>query len=206
MPRDDDIPQWIRHLADPDPSDRVKFAERLYRSASDLCLPLLNQWKTDPEFRELLCTPNPPARDDADVEPAVIVAGIAVEPDHFEKIRVANNSPRLADVPPDQDAKEFELHFGGHVALDILTAGDRARSGPIARFLERAGEGIQQVEVYVRDVDRATKILQDKFNLKPVYSAPRSGAGGTRVNFFLAQAPRGEKTLIELVEAATLGF
>jgi hypothetical protein len=204
MPRDQDIPQWIPHLADPEPSERVRFAERLYREASDRCLPLLNQWKTDPEFRGLLCTRNPPDTNDTDAEPAVIVAGIAVKPDQFEKIRAANDSPRLADVPPDQDAKEFELHFANHVALDILTSGDRASSGAIARFLEKFGEGIQQVEVYVRDVDRATEILRTKFNLKPVYPAPRAGAGGTRVNFLLAPTPRGEKTLIELVEAPTL--
>src|ERR1700680_3049198 len=157
MPRDQDIPQWIPHLADPEPSERARFAERLYRAASDRCLPLLNQWKTDPEFRQLLCTRNPPELNDTDAEPAVMVAGIAVKPDQFEKIRAANNSPRLADVPPDQDAKEFELHFANQVALDILTSGDRSGSGAIARFLEKFGEGIQQVEVYVRNVDRTTR-------------------------------------------------
>ncbi len=62
------------------------------------------------------------------------------------------------------------------------------------------GEGIQQIEINVTDVDRATEILRIRFALEPVYPATRAGADGTRVNFFLAPAPQGKKVLIELVE------
>jgi hypothetical protein len=203
MPDIDDISEWIRHLGDPEPRDRAKFARRLYRAGSDLCLPLLDQWKSEPEFRDLARTFNSSASHDTDQEPPAIVVGIAVEPDHFERIRAANNSPRLANVPVDQGTKEFELHFKNHVALDILTAEDRGGTGPLARFLEKFGEGIQQVEVYVRDVDRATEILRTKFGLEPVYSSTRAGADGTRVNFFLTPTPEGKKVLIELVEEET---
>jgi hypothetical protein len=58
------------------------------------------------------------------------------------------------------------------------------------------------VEIYVRDVDRATEILRARFGLAPIYPSTRAGADGTRVNFFLATAPDGKKVLIELVEAA----
>jgi hypothetical protein len=128
--------------------------------------------------------------------------GIAVHPETFQKIRAANNSPRLADVPADQDAQEFELHLEDSIELDILTTHAPGGSGAIARFLEKFGEGMQQVEIYVRDVDRATTILHSRFGLAPIYPATRAGADGTRVNFFLAAAPDGKKVLIELVEAA----
>ena len=129
----------------------------------------------------------------------VITVGIAVSREHFEKIRVANGSPRLADVPPEQDAEEFELHFTG-IALDILTSKAPEGNGAIARYLARSGEGIQQVEFLCEDVDRATALLREKFGVTAVYPEARAGADGTRVNFFLVSTPENEKVLIELYE------
>lgn len=127
--------------------------------------------------------------------------GLAVTPENFERIRAACGSLRLADVPPDQDAREFELHFPGNVALDILTTRDPAGAGAIAKYLERFGEGIQQVEFLVRDVTRITEILKNRFSVAPIYPAARLGADATLVNFFLVSTPGGSKILIELVEA-----
>jgi len=103
-------------------------------------------------------------------------------------------------VPPDQDAKEFELHLG-KARLDILTS--EGQPGAIAGFLEKFGEGIQQVELPVSDVGQATEILRTRFGVKPVYPQTRAGADGTRVNFFLAANADGKKVLIELVEEAS---
>ena len=61
---------------------------------------------------------------------------------------------------------------------------------------------IQQIEIYVRDVDRATEILRTRFSLPPLYPATRAGADGTRVNFFLATGPDAKKVLVELVQVA----
>jgi hypothetical protein len=127
--------------------------------------------------------------------------GIAVRAATFERIREANQMPRLADVPPDQDAQEFELHFSPGVQIDVLTTRDAEGNGAIARFLAKFGEGIQQVELTVGNVDRATALLAERFGLKAIYPAARAGADGTRVNFFLLAA-EGEKLLIELVEAS----
>ena len=128
--------------------------------------------------------------------------GIAVHPETFQKIREANNSPRLADVPADQDAQEFELHLNASLEFDILTTREPGGAGAISRYLQKFGEGIQQIEIYVRDVDRATDILRTRFSLPPLYPATRAGADGTRVNFFLATGPDAKKVLIELVQAA----
>jgi hypothetical protein len=125
-----------------------------------------------------------------------------VQPGTFEKVREANGEPELARVPPDQDAMEFELEFSGHVRIDVLTTHTPGGTGAIARYLGRFGEGIQQVEFDVHDVDAASSILRRSFGLEPIYPATRAGANGTRVNFFLVAGSDGRKILIELVEKA----
>jgi hypothetical protein len=132
----------------------------------------------------------------------VTTVGIAVYPETFDRIHGANGFPRLADVPPDQDAKEFELHLAHALQLDILTTREPAGTGAIARYLEKFGEGIQQVELLARKVDAATEILRSRLGVQPIYPATRAGADGTRVNFFLASLPEKGKILIELVEPA----
>jgi hypothetical protein len=194
-----DIARWIQHLAGSDPRQKAESGMKLYLAGVNLCMPLLSQWVADPEFREL--TLPRATQESSHFPPSTIIVGIAVHPDRFQKIRAANNSPRLADVPSDQDAQEFELHLEDSIEFDILTTREPGGTGAIARFLQKFDEGIQQVEIYVRDVDRATEILRARFGLAPIYPAARAGADGTRVNFFLATTPDGKKVLIELVEA-----
>jgi hypothetical protein len=154
----------------------------------------VTQWLSDPEFAANLVL-------DSSHFPETTV-GVAVTPENFDRIRAANGSPRLADVPPDQDAKEFELHFAHGTRLDILTSLAPEAAGAIARYLQKFGEGIQQVELLTRNIDRATEILRSRFGVQPIYPATRAGADGTRVNFFLAASSEKGKILIELVEAA----
>jgi len=197
-----EIAHWIGHLADPDPTERSAAATRLRVEAYSLCLPAIQEWIRDAEFRGLVRHLAEDGRSQPSPEWTPIVVGIAVRPENFERIRAANGSPKLADVPPDQDAREFELRFGGHSDLDILTTRAPSGEGAIARYLQKFGEGIQQIELNVTDVDRATEILRSRFELTPIYPATRAGADGTRVNFFLVPATGGRKVLIELVEPA----
>jgi hypothetical protein len=200
MTEQDGIPDWIRALASADRQTREDAAFHLHLAGAYLCHSVLHQWMGESEFRELTKPrpPNPPAKSDS--AKLRVTTGIAVQPGLFEMIREANGSPALADVPPDQDAKEFELHFEDEGDLDILTTRDPSGTGAIARYLQKFGEGIQQVEVVVRDVTRATEILRSKFDIAPIYPATRPGADGTRVNFFLATNEEKKKVLIELVE------
>ena len=128
-----------------------------------------------------------------------MTVGLAVSRETFTKIRAANGLPRLAEVPPDQDAEEFELHFPDGVALDVLTSRAPGGTGALAKYLAKFGEGVQQVEFRCADVERATEILKVKFGARPVYPERRPGADGTRVNFFLVSSASG-KVLIELYE------
>jgi hypothetical protein len=182
----------IHELSLPDSARRASAAEKIFQRGRELAKTATQKWPADHEL--LSCFVG-----DASGFPEATV-GLAVEPSHFENIRAANGSPALADVPPDQDAKEFEMEFAGGVRLDILTTRQPEGSGPMARFLRKFGEGIQQVELLASDVDRATELLRARFGLVPVFPATRPGAGGTRVNFFLVPLPEGQKLLIELVE------
>jgi len=149
-------------------------------------------WWSDEELSTLLLAPNP-----------VITVGLAVSREAFNRIRIANGTPRLAEVPPDQDAEEFELDFQEGISLDVLTTREPGGDGAIARYLSKFGEGVQQVEFRCTNVDRATEILKEKFKISPVYPAARAGADGTRVNFFLVASPDGGKVLIEVYQAAS---
>jgi hypothetical protein len=192
----DDVPSLVLGLGAPDVATRGYAAAELFRRGRILARAVAGRWLADSEFSKHFTLD--------DLRSPRTTVGIAVKPERFEQIRAANGSPRLADVPPDQDAKEFELHFPQDVRLDILTTRDPAGTGAIARYLAKFGEGIQQIELETRDVDAATKILRLHFNVLPIYPATRPGADGTRVNFFLAALPDGTKVLIELVEVPAL--
>lgn len=191
--------KWIALLSSGDEEERAVGGAALYLAGHSLFREATKLWMKDPEFRALMCAPQIHGAKNTSLPPAFI-AGIAVEPVTFERIRAAHGAPRLADVPPDQDAQEFELEIGAGY-FDILTTREPGGAGAIAKFLQKFGEGIQQIEVYVRDVERATQILRDRFGTEPIYPKTRGGADGTLVNFFLVAAAEGRKVLVELVEA-----
>ncbi|HKM83207.1 MAG TPA: hypothetical protein VJY15_19885 [Candidatus Acidoferrum sp.] len=170
---------------------RVASATEIYRTGRARADHAVFPWWDDEELYKLLEGSNPH-----------VTVGLAVQPDRFEKIHEASGSPRLAEVPPDQDAREFEIHLPGGLSMDILTSRDAAGNGAIAKYLQKFGEGIQQIEYRCANVDRTTQILRDKFGIAPAYPATRAGADGTRVNFFLVSAPSASKVLIELYEPA----
>jgi hypothetical protein len=195
MPTPPEIQPLIRSLSDADPARRKAAAAEIFRRGQELVRATAQKWLADSDLARLLVL--------GESQFPYTTVGVAVGPDAFERIRGANGTPRLADVPPDQDAIEFELHSSGGVRLDILTTKQPGGSGAIARYLQKFGEGIQQVELLTRNVDEATEILRKRFSLEPIYPQTRPGADGTRVNFFLMPAAGGKKILVELVEAAS---
>lgn len=188
---DEHLLAQIAALSDPAASARKNAATAIFETGARLIAPLLRQWQANSELAACISSAGPPQ----------ITVGIAVDPARFDAIRAANGTPPLADVPPDQDAKEFELEFPGGVHLDILTTREPASAGTIARYLKKFGGGIQQVEVNVDDVDRATQLLRNHFGIEPIYPATRPGANRTHVNFFLIAIPGGGRLLVELVQA-----
>ena len=170
---------------------RTDAAGEIYASGRKSAERGAEKWWSDEELSRLLMKPYPE-----------VTVGLAVQRETFSKIRAANSVARLAEVPSEQDAEEFELHFPDGVFLDILTSRAPGGDGAIARYLGKFGEGVQQVEFRCSNVDRATEILKEKFGVAAIYPETRPGADGTRVNFFLVASADGGKVLIELYEAA----
>jgi hypothetical protein len=197
LPGADNIATLIQNLSSDNLSIRERAAAELFAQGCEVARAAIAGWLGDKELKGCFVL-------DRAGMPQMTV-GIAVDPDAFERVRSAHGSPPLANVPPDQDAKEFELYFAGGVRLDILTTRAPGESGAIARYLQRQGAGIQQVEILINAVDRATEILRKRFGVAPVYPATRTGAEGTRVNFFLVPA-QSKKVLIELVEESRRDF
>ena len=195
--------KYIQQLAHTEPTQRLHAADFLFSDGKGRILAWLGNLIKDEEFQSLIVQEHAEHPYADSIPSPKLTVGIAVYPETFNEIRAANGSPALADAPADQEVFEFELEFAGdhpqHPRLDILTT-KAPGGGAIARFLEKFGEGIQQVEVDVTDVDRATEILRTRFQIEPIYPRTRPGANGTRVNFFLVTTPTGKKVLVELVE------
>jgi hypothetical protein len=198
------ISETIQRLADPDAEHRAQAAHNLFNNGSRRTLNWFNDWRKDEEFCVLVVHEQFVLPRGRKIFSPKLTIGIAVSPETFDKIRAANGASQLADAPADQDVLEFELEFRRRATppsrLDILTTKAPGGDGAIARFLNKFGEGIQQVEIDVTDVDRATEILRTRFQTEPIYPATRPGANGTRVNFFLVTSWNGTKVLAELVE------
>lgn len=69
--------------------------------------------------------------------------------------------------------------------------------GPIARYLEKKGEGIQHVAFRVDNVEASLKELKEK-GIRLIDEKPRKGAGGAKIAFLHPKSTNG--VLIELCE------
>jgi hypothetical protein len=198
MPDPAQISRSIAQLAASDGALREEGMRALHTAGVALSADVIEKWCTDAEFRGLIRPVRAASAAQTSFSSAIVV-GIAVTPENFERIHSAHASPPLSAVPPSQDAREFELHLGDDAHVDVLTSRDPAGAGAVARYLQKFGEGIQQIELYVRDVDCATGILRSRFAVTPIYPETQLGAESTCVNFFLVSTSAGKKLLIELV-------
>ena len=195
MPAAQPIPDLIRLLYSARTEDRTAAARGLFALGSKRAKYFAEAALGDPEFSGLIVF-HKSAGDITSASDAKITVGIAVAPDTFEKIHNANGAPPLDAAPADQDVAEFELQFSPNIQLDILTTNMPGSGGAIDRFLSKFGEGIQQVELDVTDINRATDILRARFQWEPIYPATRAGADATRVNFFLVPDGSGKNLLL----------
>jgi len=102
------------------------------------------------------------------------------------------------EVNEEQGVREAMLSVGSSDSCIQLLAPLRPDS-PIGRFLDRSGEGVQQVAYTVEDVDAVTATLRDR-GVRLLYDEAKPGTAGSRVNFVHPQDAMG--VLVELVEAA----
>jgi methylmalonyl-CoA/ethylmalonyl-CoA epimerase len=101
------------------------------------------------------------------------------------------------EVNEEQGVREAMLAVGDSGSCIQLLA-PLTPDSPIAKFLDRSGEGIQQVAYGVDDIDAVSEQLRSR-GLRLLYDQPRRGTAGSRVNFVHPKDAGG--VLIELVEA-----
>jgi methylmalonyl-CoA/ethylmalonyl-CoA epimerase len=69
--------------------------------------------------------------------------------------------------------------------------------GPIAKFIEKKGQGIQHVAFRVENIEEALAELKEK-GVRLIDETPRKGAGGAKIAFLHPKATNG--VLVELCE------
>jgi methylmalonyl-CoA/ethylmalonyl-CoA epimerase len=72
-----------------------------------------------------------------------------------------------------------------------------ASDGPIARYLEKKGEGIHHLAFRVENIEAALEELKGK-GIKLIDEKPRKGAGGAKIAFLHPESTNG--ILVELCE------
>jgi len=69
--------------------------------------------------------------------------------------------------------------------------------GPVAKFIEKKGQGIQHVAFAVADIEAALQECKDK-GIQLIDQKPRIGAGGAKIAFLHPKATNG--VLVELCQ------
>jgi methylmalonyl-CoA epimerase len=82
---------------------------------------------------------------------------------------------------------------GSEIELLETTAPD----GPIGKFIEKNGEGIQHIALRVDDIEVALAELKSK-GVRLIDETPRYGAGGAKIAFIHPKATNG--VLLELCQ------
>jgi len=83
----------------------------------------------------------------------------------------------------------------GESEMELLES--TSPDGPLARYLEKRGEGIQHVAFRVENIDDALKELKEK-GIQLIDETPRKGAGGAKIAFLHPKSTGG--VLVELCE------
>ena len=83
----------------------------------------------------------------------------------------------------------------GDTEIELLESTDA--EGPIAKFIEKRGEGIQHIAFRVDDIEEALEQMRQQ-GVRLIDEKPRYGAGGARIAFLHPKATGG--VLVELCE------
>ncbi len=98
------------------------------------------------------------------------------------------------EIVEDQKVKVAFLPIG-ESELELLES--TSEDGPIARYIEKNGEGVQHLAFLVDDIEAAIEDMQKK-GVKMIDMVPRYGAGNARIAFLHPKSTN--RVLIELCE------
>ena len=108
-----------------------------------------------------------------------------------------DNPPTVTEVA-DQGVKvaifsESSAFSGGRIELLAATSA----ASPIARFIEKRGEGLHHICIYVSDIEKVLATLKEA-GVRLIDETPRVGAEGNKIAFVHPSSMNG--VLIELEE------
>ncbi len=83
----------------------------------------------------------------------------------------------------------------GQSEVELLES--TAADGPVAKYIEKKGQGVHHVALRVADIDQALAELKEK-GVALIDEIPRYGAGGARIAFVHPKATGG--VLVELCQ------
>jgi len=83
----------------------------------------------------------------------------------------------------------------GESEVELLES--TAPDGPVAKYIEKKGEGIQHIAFRVENIDEALEELKEK-GIRLIDEKPRQGAGGAKIAFLHPKSTHG--VLVELCE------
>ena len=101
------------------------------------------------------------------------------------------------EINEEQGVREAMLAAGDPPMSFVQLLAPLSADSPIARFLERHGEGIQQVAFLVDDIAHVCATLRAR-GVRVLYDEARRGTAGSKINFVHPKDANG--VLIELVE------
>ncbi|MGO1165818.1 MAG: methylmalonyl-CoA epimerase [Janibacter sp.] len=136
-----------------------------------------------------------------DLFTAIDHVGVAV-PDLDEAIAFYRDSYGMElaheETNEEQGVREAMMRVGDSGScIQLLAPLDD--SSTIAKFLDKNGQGIQQLAYRVEDIDAVCATLLER-GLRLLYETPKRGTANSRVNFIHPKDARG--ILVELVEPA----
>ena len=123
--------------------------------------------------------------------------GIAVNSiDDMLKLYTTGLGLKLKDIEIVEEQKvRTAIIPVGESTIELLESTDP--EGPIAKYIERRGEGMHHLALDVSDIEEALKTLEEK-GFQLIDKEPRKGVEGTRIAFL---HPKSTKVLLEVVEA-----
>lgn len=83
------------------------------------------------------------------------------------------------EVVEEQKVKVAFLPIGD-TEVELLES--TSEDGPIAKFIEKNGEGVQHIAFKVDDIEEAIAYMQEK-GMRMIDEKPRYGAGGAKIAF-----------------------
>lgn len=98
------------------------------------------------------------------------------------------------EVVEEQKVKVAFLPIGD-TEVELLESTDK--EGPIAKYIEKKGEGIQHIAYRVDNIEEAIEEMKSK-GIKMIDEKPRYGAGGAKIAFLHPKSTHG--VLIELCQ------